>query len=359
MALGLVGSCATALALASPAGQAPARRTGQSLRPAALPPEDTPSARLGLRLMSEAAVSCQTVTYRGQQIVAWWEADAATASVVEVWHRRGSGTLVRASQTADEPPAIAGRPDIQSVQDEGGILWESPRLVTLMRANYQVLYAGRGSADNRPAQIVELRRPGGSLAARFWLDDMTKLPLRREIFDTDSRMISEDAFISLELGTSALGVLPDPDGQAWSAQLSRSALAGLRSSGWPLPSRLGDGLQLIAASHTSTSSGEVVDLSYSDGLSLVSLFVQRGQLPQVLRGWHTVTAGGRTVLAVDADERSLAWSARGFVYTVIADAPAATVGVVVAALPHEDQPGFWERMSRGFRRLVSWANPFG
>jgi sigma-E factor negative regulatory protein RseB len=46
------------------------------------------------------------------------------------------------------------------------------------------------------------------------------------------------------------------------------------------------------------------------------------------------------------------------VYTLIADAPASTVSEVVAGLPHQDQPGFWVRMARGFRRLASWANPF-
>jgi hypothetical protein len=30
----------------------------------------------------------------------------------------------------------------------------------------------------------------------------------------------------------------------------------------------------------------------------------------------------------------------------------------VAGLPHSGEPGFWARMARGFRRLLSWANPF-
>ena len=44
---------------------------------------------------------------------------------------------------------------------------------------------------------------------------------------------------------------------------------------------------------------------------------------------------------------------------MIADAPQATVSQIVAALPHDGQAGFWKRMARGFRRLGSWANPFG
>jgi hypothetical protein len=52
-----------------------------------------------------------------------------------------------------------------------------------------------------------------------------------------------------------------------------------------------------------------------------------------------------------------AWSAGGFVYTLVADAPMATVSQVVAALPDNGGPGFWVRMARGLRRLVSWLNP--
>jgi hypothetical protein len=46
------------------------------------------------------------------------------------------------------------------------------------------------------------------------------------------------------------------------------------------------------------------------------------------------------------------------VYTVIAEAPATTVSEVVSAMPHDDRPGFWHRISRGMHRLVGWANPF-
>ena len=67
--------------------------------------------------------------------------------------------------------------------------------------------------------------------------------------------------------------------------------------------------------------------------------------------------GGRAVYSDDPDRRSLAWSAGGFVYTLIGDAPATTASRVVAATPGTARPGFWARMARGFRRLASWLNP--
>ena len=364
--LGLVGSCAAALALSSAPNPSAVRRAGASSRragqnswPLRLPPAHGGDAPLGLALMRAAASACQTVTYSGAQLVDWWGRGEASASVVQVWHRRGGATLARAADTRNAPQKAAP-PDIENAQDQDRVLWVSPRLLDLMRANFAIGYSGRGSAAGRPAEVVEFRRPDGSLAARFWLDAATKLPLRREIFDDASRIVSEEAFVSVTLGSRALGAMPDPDGQQpWTAQLDRAALAALRARGWPLPSRLSADLVLFGASHTTTPAGEVVNLSYSDGLSVVSLFVQRGQLPPDLSGWHSVTAGGHTVYTVDPGELSLAWSARGYVYTVIADAPASTVSDVVAALPHQDQPGFWGRMARGFRRLFSWANPFG
>jgi len=58
-------------------------------------------------------------------------------------------------------------------------------------------------------------------------------------------------------------------------------------------------------------------------------------------------------------ERGLAWSAGGFVYTVIADAPQDTVAQVVTQLPHDRHMGIWERIGGGLRRIGSWFNPIG
>ena len=103
----------------------------------------------------------------------------------------------------------------------------------------------------------------------------------------------------------------------------------------------------------------MLDLGYSDGLSVVSVFEQRGDLAARLAGWQQAKVDGHVIYVAEPDQRSLTWSGRGMVYTVMADAPAQTVDAVVGALPHDGPPGFWKRMSRGFVRLASWVNPFG
>lgn len=384
VALGLLGSCAAVAALtdssaglsrprssnraAAAAGMAAAGmatagaaalRTGMRMgspRPASA--ARSARARSGLLLMSEAAAGCAGLSYSGVQVVVWWGQDGASASVVQVWHRRGSAALAEIPATA-VLPGQAQQGGASQEPYQGGILAISSQMLTLMEANYQIAYSGRGTADSRPADVVELRRPDGSLAARFWLDSVTKLPLRREVYGPGSAMISEDAFIDLDMGDRGLGRAPAAEVQPWTEQLDPARLTALRGQGWPLPASVAGNFSLFRASQTSTAAGPVVDLSYSDGLSVVSVFLQRGQLPRALPGWQRVAVSGQSVLSNDPDNRSLAWSAHGFVFTVIADAPSVVLSQVVTDLPHDSQAGLWQRMTRGMRRLASWANPFG
>lgn len=316
-----------------------------------------PAASTGLRLLRQAATACQQVTYHGVQVVAWWGSDGPATSTVDVWHQPGRGTLAQPASTADGTPGRAD-PLVSPDTSPDGSLDLSGPLLDLMQVNYEVRYTGDGDADDRPAHIIEVRRPGGSLAARFWLDAATSLPLRRDMFDTSARRISEDAFVSLNVGAAGLAAMPATAASPWSGRLSRTQVAALRAESWPLPAGLPGHLALFAAEQTTGSARPVVDMSYSDGLSVVSLFVQRGTLPTSMTGWRKEKVAGHPVYAADSGGRSLAWSARGFEFTLIASAPPATVSQVVAALPRAPAAGFWPRLKRGFHRIVSWANPF-
>jgi sigma-E factor negative regulatory protein RseB len=357
--LGLLGAALAALALVDvSSGHSVAQQDGSPAGPGGLSPAGSAaSSPVGLRLLREAAAAGVATSYQGVQIVAWWGPHGASTSVVQVWHERDRSILAQVTDMGSVRSAAAPETAAAGEQDPDGILGLSQQLLVLMRRNYEVVYAGRGLADNRQAQIVDLRRPGGSLAARYWLDTATKLPLRRETFDSRARMISEDAFINLRIGDSGLRGMPVADVRPWSARLDPAQIARLRAQGWPVPRLLPGNLMLVAA-HQTTAGGPVIDLDYSDGLSLVSIFLQRGQLPGALPGWEEIKFRGGAVYSTDPDWRSLAWSAHGFVYTVIAEAPAATIDQVVDALPHDAGPGFWGRIGRGMRRLGSWANPF-
>ena len=308
--------------------------------------------------MSAATIACQTVSYRGVQMVAWWGPDEASSYLIEVWHRPGGPEV---AQGDDQSATLSGsdEPSEASGRAAEGVLSVPAWMLSLMRANYLIEYAGTGSASDRPAVIVAIRRRDGAMVARFWLDTATDLPLRREMYDTSGHLINEGAFIDLRIGDREIGDVPAAGAQPWSSQPVAPGLANLRKQGWPLPATLAGNMELVAVTRTAARSGTVLDASYSDGLSVVSVFLQRGELPKTLPGWHLAAVRGQQVFAGDPDERSLAWSAHGFVYTVLADAPPQLVQRIVADLPHESNAGFWQRVGRGLKRMGSWFNPFG
>ena len=130
----------------------------------------------------------------------------------------------------------------------------------------------------------------------------------------------------------------------------------LTGQGLRVPATLPGGLPLYKAASTKATSGEIVDLEYSDGLYVVSLFVERGTLAANMPGWRQVSVAGQRAYV---SGHSVTWAGPGYVYTVIADAPPQTVTQVVQALPRSGSPGVLDRLGRGFLRLAQVVNPFG
>jgi sigma-E factor negative regulatory protein RseB len=354
--LTLTGTCAVALAMHDDRGM-----TGTAYAPQPVASQHrkdvqlthTSAGREALQLLTEAATACRDEAYSGIQVSHWWGLSGKRVSLIAVWHRPGGGIVARALSSTASAPAV------QALEPVPGVpMSVSPQLLALLQANYLVSYAGPSSADGRPAQVVLVIRPDGKLAARYWLDSRTKLPLRRQLFDDHARLVSDISLVDLQLGRGSLGGMPSAGAGPSMRRLDGAMLAALRVKGWPLPGQLPGGLQLFAASETTSSGGTVIDASYSDGLSVISLFVQRGDLPAVLTGWQRVKISGHDVFAGHADDTTIAWSGGGYVFTMIADAPGATVDRAIAALPHSDQSGLWTRLGRGLRRLASWADPF-
>ena len=124
-----------------------------------------------------------------------------------------------------------------------------------MRQHYVLAYAGPGAADGRAAQVIEVRRPAGGVAARYWLDRATGLPLRRELYDQRARVVAEVAFAQLRLGPAPAGAMPSAAARPWPGELTAARRAALRAAGWPLPRALAGGLSLFAATQTATPLG--------------------------------------------------------------------------------------------------------
>ena len=370
LVMALPGFLATACSSQPGTGTAPREATATAGGPAAVAAaEQAPatgrrtSSTRALHLLSQAAQAAISMSYQGQEVVTRWSDGSGSVLVSDIWHVSGGQTV---TQTTAAGNSLSSQPYLSSDDDSQapeGVLGVTVPLIGLLKTHYIVVYAGTGSADSRTAQVVEARREDGSLAARFWLDDATKLPLEREVFDSTSHVISQDVFIQVRFSGQAQAAMPvagpsDPPGP-WADPLSHADLLKLHTQGWLVPAGLPGGLSLFTGARTTTSTGTVLDLGYSDGLSVVSVFEQRGHLAAKLDGWQRTIVGGQVIYVAEPDQRSLTWSSRGMVYTVMADAPVQTVNAVVGVLPHDTPPGFWKRMSRGFVRLASWVNPFG
>jgi sigma-E factor negative regulatory protein RseB len=363
----LVTACSSQSGSSAAGGRAAVTAAGRATAGRAALASRRPEAVRAVRLLSQAAQAAIVTSYQGQEVVTRWSEGGGSVLVSSIWHVSGGPTV---TQTMDAGASVSSQPYLSSDTDgqsPEGVLGVTAPLVQLLESHYVVSYAGTGSADNRTAQVVEAWRDDGSIAARFWLDDATKLPLERVVFDQASHVIGQDVFIDVSFANP--GASPQQAAPAsarvsageqgpWTDPLSRYELLALHTRGWHVPSQLPGGLSLFTGARTQAGTGTVLDLGYSDGLSVVSVFEQHGKLPATLPGWRKIKVNGHVVFVADPSQRSLTWSGRGMVYTVVADAPAETVDAVVGALPHDGPSGFWKRMSRGIDRLASWANPF-
>ena len=111
MVIGLLGACAVLVVLVESPGQSSAiRGVGHPGRPRRAAPAEmaplgaaglaphsaTPASRTGLRLLSQAAQACQTMTYQGVEVLG----AGPDTSVVDVWHSPGGVTLAQAAPAA-------------------------------------------------------------------------------------------------------------------------------------------------------------------------------------------------------------------------------------------------------------------
>ena len=236
------------------------------------------------------------------------------------------------------------------------------RSLTILERVYTVTDSGIDVVDGRPAHTVEALRANGTLAGRFRVDVDTGILVGCSVHGDDGRDVFGFRLTDLEQGDRYW-----PEGAAadspWGDVLTPDEREALRSDGWVLPEDLAWNLSLIDARRTVHAGREVVHAMYSDGLSQVSVFSQRGKLggdvPNGVRGGFVGTGTGEagvtpqhdTIFDGDGGRYHGMWQADGFVYTVLADAPADLTASAVAALPGPGGSGFWARVHRGMSRL--------
>jgi sigma-E factor negative regulatory protein RseB len=327
--------------------------------PAVAEPYPAPSGNdpQALALLDRAMTAAQRTPYAGLQFVSTWDGSDAASFLVEVDHVPGQGTAVRVQPTA----MTAGSETFTPEGGVGGLGSAGSGELEVLGANYDLALVGAEPVAGRHATVVAVSRRGVA-AARFWVDTATGLMLRREDYDQQGRIVRASAFVNVSFGAPVmLKHLPPQAARPWREQVSSAELATMRDNGWTCPIRLLGSLPMYDARRVDGEQGPILHLSYSDGLSSISLFEQRGRLDAGrLVGFRQDTIDGAAVHVTDGYPRRAVWSAGGTVYTLIADAPAETMAAALASLPHDrDESGILDRVRRGIGRVGSWLNPFG
>jgi sigma-E factor negative regulatory protein RseB len=313
-----------------------------------------------MHLLGLAAAAGQATSYQGVEVTRELGVDGQLTVISQVSHQGGGLTLIQTSSGAT--------PVVSYDSGDGspaGVFGVTSAQVALVGKHYVATYRGTGASSGRPASIIEVYRFDGSLAARFWIDTRTLVPLRREDFDTSDKLVNDQLFTQIRFGPVTQSpaatrmeapALAVSSGAAWVAASSPATMvASLAGRGVRLPGGVLAGLPLYAAAWSGTGAGQVTDLEYSDGLSVISLFVQRGTLAASMAGWRPLSLDGYRVYV---SGHSVTWAGHGEVYTMIADASPQTVAEAVAMLPDGAQPGLVGRLGRGFDRLAHLVDPF-
>ena len=234
-------------------------------------------------------------------------------------------------------------------------------LFSLLASHYALTVVGPALCDGRATTLVEATRPGvtgaGAVAGRFWVDDSTQMVLRRDVLDESGAVVLSSAYTDLRL-TGAAPVVAPVGTQTAAERLDDAQLQELAEDGWPVLEHLPSGMELFESLRHEDG---VLQLAYSDGLSTLSLFVQRGALPEQTRG-SLREVGGELVHATSGTTEQLVWSGGGHAWTLVSDAPDSTIEQAVLVLPHSEPApegqGVPDRVWRGMSRVGAWLNPF-
>ena len=233
---------------------------------------------------------------------------------------------------------------------------ESAYLDQLMR-NYRLTTGTTSRIDGRLAVEVRASR-AGAVAAVFWVDAANGALLRRVRYSDDGHVIdSRDYAPDGATGGSGAASTVAP---ARSAPIRAKILDALDRSGMPCHDRLARDMGRVRGHWVHMDDDRVVRLTYSDGLTRLAVYEQRGTLDASgLDGFEQTRVRDAKVWVRSGDPSVAVWSAQGVVYTIVTDTNEARLREAIAELPHERpaKTGTVNRVQTGLQRMGSWLAP--
>jgi hypothetical protein len=301
-------------------------------------------------LMQRAADAGHSVSYSGRQWFLAYRDGRTIVAQVDVDARARQGTQVRVNSQRGQQLFRGFTPALISsrvVDDE---------LLHLLERNYHLSGSRGARVAGRSATVVTATRDGSpSVAARWWIDDATGIMLWQETYGESGSVDLSFGFTSVSVSQNE-GILehlpPRLAVPRTSTSLSLSSATELKASGWSCVRELAD-LSLVRIRSDRASNPDLVHLVYSDGLSTVSVFQQRGQLTAAPEGSQWDAALGAHVRRGASGVAT--WQSGEMVLTVVTDGSAGLLAEAVESLPHADAmtQTTLDRIKAGWARILA------
>jgi len=292
-------------------------------------------------LLARAGRAEDVVSYDGVVTVSARTGGQAVEGAVHIDARAGQGSHLGVFTSAGQPVRTGSSPGATP-----GSRMVDSELIALVGQRYQLSGRTGGTVAGRPASVVEARPLGSGLGgpavdprradvgvtSRWWVDEATGLLLRLESYDGGGALVLAAGFTSVTIGRKDALVPGSPlTVPTTTASLTVSSAPALSAEGWFCPEKLA-GLSLVRLRRGEADAG-MVHLLYSDGVQTVSVFEQRGRLPEALPGWQR---DGQLSAYVRPGVPSLAtWQAGSTVFTVVTGGSSDLLAAVVRASPGE------------------------
>jgi hypothetical protein len=320
-------------------------------------PHDTKVAQLpvpsdtALTLLRRAAEESDQLSYSGTQEVAATSEGETISANVQISSEAGQGSVVSVYNQLGRQVVNGFVPASRStrVADQ--------ELLSLLPHNYRISGWVGSTVVGRAATVVEASPDDGAdddVAARWWIDNATGLLLWQETYDPSGRVVLAAGFTSLTITEKRAfleHLAPRLATSTTTASLTLSNVGELTSRGWYCRGDLA-GLSLVRLRTDEAIDPDALHMVYSDGVSTLSVFEQRGQLsgPPAGSRYDEVlqahVAAGTPTMAT--------WQSGDRVFTVVTDGSAELVRAAVQTLPHVQVPSptTMERIRAGWVRIL-------
>jgi anti-sigma factor RsiW len=319
---------------------------------------DGPSAATGATLtaaeaqamMQRAADAAHSVSYSGRQSFLAHRTGGVIVAHVDVDTHAGQGSQVMVNNQTGQQllRGFTSAPMSSRVVDD--------ELLDLLERNYRLSGTRGASVAGRGSTVVMATRDGGDfVAARWWLDDATGIVLWQETYDRNGSVDLSFGFtsVSVSRGDSILEHLPPRLAvPRTSTSLTLSSAVELNASGWSCVRHLA-GLSLVRIRSDRAGNPGTVHLVYSDGLTTLSVFEQRGRLITAPEGSHWDAALRAHVRRGASGVAT--WQSGEMVFTVVTDGSASLLGEAVESLPHDGTTTrtTLDRIKAGWARILA------